>query len=148
MSTEKSGLLERLTAKGMLNLPEGSEPSGEADPGNNKLRIDQWTAVLDQSQDGMLLVSCIVTPVSPFYTIQSMGLYATATGNDKLAVIAIVGPKSLQVGQQSASLTAGTNLFDPNVEGNVIDGLIYGHVMVGNETSEPFSFEKKFVLET
>jgi len=96
----------------------------------------------------MLLVSCIVTPVSPFYTIQSMGLYATATGNDKLAVVAIVGPKSLQVGQQSASLTAGTNLFDPNVEGNVIDGLIYGHVIVGNETSETFSFEKKFVLET
>lgn len=130
----------------MLNLPEGSEPSGEADQGNDKVRIDLWNVL--SGQKGALSANCTVTCLSPSYTIQQPGLYASVAESLRTAIFAIVGPTNLQVGEPSISLTATTELYDPNVEGHLIDSLIYGHVMVDNKTSELFAFEKKFVLGT
>lgn len=147
MTKEKPTLLNRLRAKGRLSAPEGLQLSGETSSGNDKVEVSNWDVSLQQ--DGELASSCTVTPLSTKNPIWYLSIYATAAGTDKLAVFATAQPSDQNYLNEHSVLLAGwTDLYDPNVEGNVIDSLVYGFVKTGENTVENFSFEKTFVLQT
>ncbi|HMF56056.1 MAG TPA: hypothetical protein VK619_06830 [Pyrinomonadaceae bacterium] len=92
---------------------------------------------------------CNVTPVSTKYPIWYLNIYATATGSDKLAVAGLVGATGTSsLSGKGVSVSGWTDLYDPNIEGNVIESLIYGFVRLDDDTVENFSFEKTVVLQT
>jgi hypothetical protein len=144
MSTEKSDLLKRLVAKGLLQAPEELQQSGEDGSGNNKVKVSGWDVSI--ADGDRLATGCVVTPVSAKNPISRLLMSATAVATDKLAVLASVtltGSPS----EEAVSMGGWTGVYDPSIDGNVIDSLIWGFVKVG-DTEENFSFEKRFVLPT
>ncbi|HKF57546.1 MAG TPA: hypothetical protein VKJ45_18955 [Blastocatellia bacterium] len=143
MSKEKTTLLQRLTAMGKLKAPAGLQQSGEAGSANEYVTVSDWMAQLGPS--GELSIGATLTPVSS--PIRDITIYATASGVGKLAEspsASGVGTGVLSAG--SFSLSSTTFLYDPSVDGNVIDSVIYGFVKIDPNTVVNFTFEKTFVV--
>ena len=144
MSSKKSNMLNRLKAKGRVKLPEGLEPSGEDEFGNDKVVISDWDVIYQAG----LYITCggVVTPNSGSGLFH-LGIEITPTGVDKVAALGIMEIKNDDdLLKHSAVISCGTGLYDPNVEGNVIDSIISGYVKTGDKL-EFFEFAKTFIIQ-